>query len=186
MNRVFIDTETTGLKPVHHEIIEICIITEHEGGTVEHYETKIKPMNIQRADLKALEINGYNPKEWSSAPTFDEIAHDIHVRITGSDKIIIGHNPLFDIDFLEEHLFKQGLTLGRIRTFDTASLAYEHLYDMGLKSLSLSNIRRFLKWESKGEHRAGKDCHDTRRLFNLLFKISWWKKFTLWLQLNLK
>ena len=185
MKRIFIDTETTGLKPVLHEIIEICIIIEH-GENVERFETKIKPKNLSSASLEALKINGYNPKEWSTAPGFDEVASEIHRRITGPDKIIIGHNPLFDMDFLEEHLFRVGLTLGRIRTFDTAALAYEHLYDLGLKSMSLSKIRTFLQWDTEGEHRAGKDCDDTRALFNLLFQIPWWKKLFLWLKLKLK
>jgi DNA polymerase III epsilon subunit-like protein len=185
MKRIFIDTETTGLKPVRHEIIEICIITEFEG-TTERFETKIKPQHISSASLEALKINGYNHKEWSTAPGFDEVAQEIHRRITGPDKIIIGHNPLFDMDFLEEHLFKVGLTLGRIRTFDTAALAYEHLYPLGLKSMSLSKIRTFLQWDTEGEHRAGKDCEDTRALFNLLFQIPWWKKLFLWLKLKLK
>lgn len=39
--------------------------------------TKIKPVNIEAAHPKALEVNGYNEADWANAPTFDETKDEI-------------------------------------------------------------------------------------------------------------
>lgn len=185
MKHIFLDIETTGLKPVLHEIIEICIITEEEDGSLDIYEQKIQPVNLELASKKALEINGFNHDEWCHARSFSDCAHEIADRIKGKDKLIIGHNPKFDVDFIEEHLFRNALTLKRIRTFDTASLAYEHLEPLGLESLSLTAIRRFLGWKVEGSHRALKDAEDARRLFHLLRRAGIFLRFRIKMRVQL-
>ena len=140
MNRIaFIDIETTGLNSNIHEIIEICIITGDEI-----YHTKIAPERIEWADEKALSINGYRAKEWADAPTFKQVAPKIK-SILGRCTIA-GHNVKFDVEFLNESFSNNGFDyhLGH-RTLDTVTLAYEHLYPLGLMSLSLDSIRRFLR-----------------------------------------
>ena len=64
----FIDTETTGLNPDVHEIIELALIVCKQisvpgrGPKIEiikEYEWKIKPARIDLAQEDALRINGY-------------------------------------------------------------------------------------------------------------------------------
>tara|TARA_Y100000401_G_scaffold33531_1_gene24902 strand:+ start:1148 stop:1699 length:552 start_codon:yes stop_codon:yes gene_type:complete len=161
----FVDVETTGLNPAIHEIIEICIITDKET-----YHTKIAPKRIDLADSRSLEINGYNPKDWADAPSFK----DVHIKIMRllAGKTIAGHNPKFDIEFINEafaHVdshFETGY-----RVLDTITLAYEHLYPLGLKSLSLDAIRVFLGWDRTNAHTAIQDCKDTKRLFKYLLRF---------------
>jgi DNA polymerase-3 subunit epsilon len=172
-NIAFIDIETTGLNPNIHEIIEICIITDKEI-----YHTKIAPERIDWADERALSINGYRAKDWIDVPSFKHVANKIKTMLEGCT--IAGHNVRFDIDFLNESFSQNGfdIHLGH-RSLDTVTLAYEHLYPLGLMSLSLDSIRKFLGWSSENSHTALKDCNDTKQLFNYLIRFGTKEKYKL-------
>jgi len=133
MKYAIIDIETTGLDPYKHEIIEIAIITEDES-----YHAKVIPTNIEYASPKALEINGYNEKDWFGAVP----ARDVAVRASRllDGKIIIGHNPSFDMGFLRElwDLYNCTPYIDR-RYIDTVVLAREHL--PSCRSYALDHIR---------------------------------------------
>tara|TARA_R100000406_G_scaffold87719_1_gene72607 strand:- start:550 stop:1107 length:558 start_codon:yes stop_codon:yes gene_type:complete len=161
----FVDIETTGLNPAIHEIIEIAIITADET-----YHTKIAPQRIDLADSRALQINKYNPSNWADAPSFDLVHQKITRLLIG--KTIAGHNPKFDVEFLNEAFASVGspFVTGH-RVLDTITLAYEHLYPLGLKSLSLDAIRIFLNWDRTNAHTALQDCKDTKRLFDYLLRF---------------
>jgi DNA polymerase III epsilon subunit family exonuclease len=171
----FIDIETTGLNNEYHEIIEIAVITVHDSGKIENYYSKIRPMNLQRAHPKALEINGYTPAAWANSPTIDEIApilHDILKR-----GIIIGHNPSFDMGFINNAFFNVGLVPRRNRLIDTTVLVHEHLYPLGCKGLSMDNVRAFFAWDNRLAHTAQQDALDCKRLYDKLFQASAWDRF---------
>ena len=168
-NRVFVDTETTGLRADYHEIIEIYIIKEDARGKhIGEWHYKIAPEFIDRASEKALEINGYTPKKWRDAKSFNLVCHEIKEIVQGC--IWIGHNPRFDYDFFQEAFFRAGVPGIRCTLIDTKVLAYEHL--IGLKSLSFDNIRRYLGWTSKNAHTAETDTKQLRRFFNLTYRMS--------------
>jgi len=172
----FLDTETTGLDPQTHEIIEIAIITEYRSGRVYEWHTKIKPAHIERAHPKALEVNGYSEEAWADAPTFDQVAVEIGRRL--SDVVVVGHNVPFDLDMVNVGLKRAGVT-ARIsyHKIDTVTLAYEHLVPCGLQSVSFDHIRKFLGWSQDGAHTALKDTRDARRLFHLLRGAGHWRRF---------
>ncbi|MBF42743.1 MAG: hypothetical protein CMD97_05770 [Gammaproteobacteria bacterium] len=180
MKVIYIDTETTGLKPRHlfHEIIEIAIIVEINGIRTSDFHTKIKPMNIDRANPKALEINGYNQKEWDISPTFEKIASKISDIFKDVD-IIIGHNVKFDVEFINEHFISLGMAPIRPKQIDTITIAYEHLVPIGLKSVSMDSIRAFLKWDTENAHTAMKDVEDVFRLWHYTNRMTPWKRFFL-------
>ena len=75
-NLAFIDTETTGLDPNKHEIIELAVVIarqvprEGKGPSleiIEECEWKIKPQRIELAEEAALRVNGYNEVDWMFA-----------------------------------------------------------------------------------------------------------------------
>lgn len=164
----FIDTETTGLEPDLHEVIEFAVIrVDPVSGSQTSWSTKIKPEHIERAHPKALEVNGYTPEEWADAPLMSEVGHRIVELLR--DGILVGHNCSFDEAMLKASLKRAGVE-GRIpyHKVDTVTLAYEHLVPYGLPSLSLDNIRRFLGWSLDGAHTAMQDAEDAKRLYEIL------------------
>lgn len=165
----FIDVETTGLTPGFHEIIEICIVTPKYS-----YHKKIKPIQIGRIDEKAISINGYKPSEWIHAIDAKIAASEIADLLKGH--IIVGHNPRFDIEFITELCWQHNIPLHLDpRSVDTTTIAFIYLVRLGLNSLSLDSIRRFLGWKVHNYHDAYNDVMDTKRLFHEL--ISPWGRF---------
>lgn len=165
--RAFLDTETTGLNPMQHEIIEIAIVLEHQDGRVEEWCSKIKPVRLDRAEPKALEINGYaaHPELWENAPTFEEVLVTVLAKLDNA--MLVGHNVSFDHSFVQEAIYRAGskVRMGYHKV-DTVGLAYAHLVPLGLESLSLDAIRTFLGWSKDGAHTALVDARDCRRLYH--------------------
>jgi len=168
-NLVFVDVETTGLNPAYHEIIEIALVSKDFT-----YHRKIIPEMIEHADPFAMKLNGYCPEKWSEAITAKQLILEIQYLL--KNVTLAGHNVSFDIEFLEETYTRYGKIFNlKRRRIDTVTMAYEHLYPLGLQSLSLDAIRDFLDWSKEGSHTALKDAQDSRRLFNYLRGFSAFK-----------
>jgi DNA polymerase-3 subunit epsilon len=163
----FIDTETTGLDPVRNEVIEVAILREWPDGRTDEWCSKIKPVNIETAHPKALEVNGYTPEAWEDAPTFETLAAELCERL--DDCVLVGHNVSFDHAFLQEGLKKVGNTTRLpYHKIDTVTLVFEHLVPKGCTSMSLDRVREFLGWSKDGAHTALVDARDCRRLYKEL------------------
>lgn len=165
----FIDTETTGLSPTKHEVIEVAIIREWVDGHLDEWSTKIKPLQIETAHPKALEINGYadHPELWDNAPTFPEVAEEIISRLEGC--VIVGHNVGFDQRFLQEGIKRTGSEVQLpYHEVDTVTLVFARLVPQGCPSMSLDRVREFLGWSKEGAHTALTDARDCRRLYHEL------------------
>jgi DNA polymerase-3 subunit epsilon len=170
-NRLWIDTETTGLNPVYHEIIEIAVIVESvlpdgTGTIVSSWATKISPERVDRADAKALEVNGYTPEAWAGAPSFGEVAPQIS-ELLASGGVICGHNVGFDVSFFEAAFARIGTGV-RIpyHKLDTVTLAYAAWNNVGVgPGLSLDKLRKHLGIPMEGAHSALKDALDARTVY---------------------
>ena len=167
---VFLDTETTGLKPGpdHAEIIEIAMITETTEGSVEYWCVKVAPQHIHTAHPKALEINGFTPEAWEDAWCPVTIAPLVAEKLEGA--IVVGHNVKFDLRFIQELFRSTDLAsdLDHVAEIDTQDLARTYLKPTGLKSVSLVNCRKWLGWSTEGAHTAMQDTEDCRRLYYTL------------------
>lgn len=181
----FLDTETTGLHSEDgHEIIEIAIITLHSSGNTTTYHTRIKPINIDKADPVALQVNGYEDHKWANARTFEVVAKDIQCIL---DKgLVCGQNVEFDLAFIRKQLKDCGLKMARVRAIDTMVLIHEHLQPIGCRGLGLDAARHFLGWRRTNAHTALVDAKDCYLLYKLLCRASVWLRFKLWLQFKLR
>ena len=96
--QIILDTETTGLDPATHRVIEIgCIELENRRFTRRYFHQYINP---ERAiDEGALTIHGISNQFLADKPLFKEIADDLFAYLKGAELII--HNAPFDLGFLD-------------------------------------------------------------------------------------
>jgi len=172
--RVFFDTETTGLNAGEQEILSVGIVRIETDGTRRTFTTKVKPVRLEKAQSKALEMNAYTDEEWADAPIFADVADEIVGMLRGT--VIIGHNIKFDLAFLDAELKIAGKRGFARNEVDTMTIAYEHLCPLGLEKLALDKIRDFLGWSKDGAHTALFDAETCERLYNLLAGSGWWTK----------
>lgn len=92
----FYDTETTGTTAGWHEMLSLAAV-RLDPRTLEEldvYHAKIIPTQMQRADAKALEVNGYTEEKWKDARPLREVLSEVGARFNNAQ--LGGHNVLFD------------------------------------------------------------------------------------------
>ena len=168
----FVDVETTGLSPQQHTILEFCAIKQVNRVETERLYMKIHPTeaDLFRANGYALKVNGYDPEAWKDALEPKEAALKIAKFLYGtSETALVAHNVSFDARMIRAFLNRWNTDQNLpYRTIDTVSLAFAHLKPLGLNSMKLDNIRRFLGWSLDDAHTATKDVEDCVKLFDLL------------------
>jgi DNA polymerase-3 subunit epsilon len=98
---IITDVETTGLDPIHHEIIEIgAIAVNHNLEELARFDVKVKPDHVDTADPVALEINGYNEKDWENALSQYDAAAQF--RLFSAAGILAAWNITFEYTFLKQ------------------------------------------------------------------------------------
>jgi len=107
---IYIDTETTGLIPGRHDIVQLAAIIEINGEVVQKINLKCQPFNWDTIEDKALEVTGNTVEEmktWQSPQdayrkfiaTMDKYID----KWNKNDKLIpIGQNIPFDLSHLRE------------------------------------------------------------------------------------
>lgn len=166
-----LDTETTGLDPQRHEIIEIAV--KSPLGT---FHSLVKPQRIDFAEPKALELNGYakDPSRWDNAPTIDEVLPTVIMHL--KECIMVGHNVSFDKGFLAAaHQQVYGKSLPFYHAFDTVTLVMEHIPDLGRYNLDVTCM--VLGISNDGAHTALVDVLRCEQVLNKLLRagpISRW------------
>ena len=116
MRGVFLDIETTGLDFVDHVPLDIgvVIVDLHNMSCIATYSSLVKCYSIQwdRADEKALEVNGFNIDNHFGSKESWEVGQEILSFFLEHD-IVRGHavficqNPSFDRIFFDKLLPQQ-------------------------------------------------------------------------------
>lgn len=119
---IFLDTETTGLKPESgHKLIEICameVVNGVKSGNVFHHY-----INPQReVPYEAFRIHGISTEFLLDKKLFSDIAKSFIDFIDGAKLII--HNAKFDVGFLNYELKNIGLDpINNQSVIDTLEIA---------------------------------------------------------------
>jgi DNA polymerase-3 subunit epsilon len=98
---VFVDTETTGLDPLAHELLDahalLCtpdlVIVEEAGG-------RILPERPEEIEPAAAAVNGYTPELWAASARESWYVLPDLLNVIAKADTWIGSNPWFDFDFL--------------------------------------------------------------------------------------
>jgi len=175
---IIVDIETAGFNPGEHAILEIAaVIPEMDecghmfpASTHSHH---VKPFPGAKLDASALSFNGIDPfHPFRFAVEEREALQDIFQPIRAAVKrngctraILVGHNPAFDIGFLNAAIARTGVKRSPFHpfsTFDTATLgglAY------GQTVLAKAVRAAGIDWDSSQAHSAIYDAEQTARLF---------------------
>jgi len=108
----FVDVETTGLIPGHHEMIDIGIVmTDLDGEELGELFLRIQPEHPERTDDGARAVNAFDAERWRELRALapgDAIAAmlEFHNGIAdGRNVLMVAFNSQFDTAFLD-HLFR--------------------------------------------------------------------------------
>jgi DNA polymerase-3 subunit epsilon len=176
-NLAFIDTETTGMDPDRHEIIELAVIIARQVPRVgkgpsleiiEECEWKIKPQHIERAEDAALRVNGYNEVDWMFALDRKKVMEEFSKKTQSCS--FVSHNLVFDYGFITK-AFEETQVENRMHyaKMDTISIAFARLYDAPqADKFSLRALCELLKVENTKAHTA---LADTRALVAVYKKM---------------
>ena len=152
------DTETTGLDPSTHRIIEIgCIELENRRFTGNYFHQYLNPE--REIDEGALAIHGISGQFLADKPLFKEIAESLLTYLQGAELII--HNAPFDVNFLEREFSRVNKDFTRMTdycdVFDTLALA-RRLYKNRGNSLDALCKRHDVDNSHREFHGALKDA----------------------------
>ena len=178
---VVVDVETAGFNPVKDALLEVAVVFLHIDADrlwrpLDTIAKHIQPFPGANLEPSALEFTGIDPDH----PFRKEIAvaeqdalRDIFqstkrmTRQCGCSRaILVGHNPSFDLSFINAAAARTGLgkrnPFHPFSTFDTATLgglAY------GQTVLSRAVQAAGIDWEEEEAHSAQYDAERTAELF---------------------
>lgn len=161
---VVVDIETSGLDPHVHEVIEIGMV----GGDGSEWECSI-PFDLDKADPKALEVNGWGTRKFAPLVQQMEAVNTMHKVFHKTGTLIVASPAHFDVGFLEA-LFRKNTfqpPWGHRSVIDLKSFACARLGV--LTDLKNSEIARLFDIpEPEDKHTALADARWTARLFRAL------------------
>lgn len=116
-----LDTETTGVY-TSDRVIEIAIVTVGlDGQVLDQFDTLVQPGR----DVTATHIHGITASMVADAPSWDEVAGDVAVRLHGA--CLVAHNVTFDRRMVAGEFTRVGSTLVADRAIDTLAATHGRL-----------------------------------------------------------
>ncbi len=162
---VILDTETTGLRPGHHRVIELAGIRMRAGEVIGSFQSLLNP-GI-RLPAFIVQFTGITQEMVATAPKAHEVFPDFLHFIDGA--ILVGHNIGFDIGFLSYEAQLLGYDFP-IDGLDTIPLARRFL--PALRRFKLDSVADHLKIHTANRHRALGDARVTAAVFMKLLELA--------------
>lgn len=159
-----VDLETTGGSAQRDRITEVAIILHDGQRRVSEYSTLINPE--VPIPVYITDITNIDDHMVADAPTFSEVARDIHDLL--QDTVFVAHNVNFDYGFLREAFERVGLNF---RPKRMCTVKTSRKFIPGLGSYSLGNLCRHLGISNHARHRAMGDADATTHLLEYLFRV---------------
>lgn len=175
---VIVDIETAGFNPKKNALLEIAavIVELNDQGDLaitERYTTHVVPFKNSELDDAALKFNGIDPYHpFRMAIEEKEALHMLFKPIKEAVKrnectraILVGHNPAFDIAFLNAAISRTQTKRSPFHpfsTFDTATLG-----GLMYQQTVLAKIAQAagMDWDNEKAHSALYDAEKTAEIF---------------------
>jgi len=121
MKNLFLDVETTGLKPDKHSIVQLAMIIDVNGQMKDKRVWNIQPIPEREIEQKALEVTGLTLETLQTYTPYKEAMNEIILWLNNfinpydkADRAYpIGYNVGFDMDFLRAYFE----TCGNMQSF---------------------------------------------------------------------
>ena len=175
---VVVDIETGGFNAQTDALLEVAavILRVDERGRwcpAQTHARHVEPFPGANLEPAALEFNGIIPdhplrgalpEKDALKQIFEPVRHE--VKATGCTRaVLVGHNPAFDLGFLNAAVNRCGVKRNPFHpftTFDTATLAG---VAFGQTVLAKAVTAAGLEWDSRDAHSAIYDAEKTAALF---------------------
>jgi ribonuclease HI len=162
---VFLDLETSSLKPDADILAIGGLITDKDLKIKETFNYLIKPKDLSKADPKALELIGYSEEKWQKAKELKEVLEILYPKF--KNKILAGWISHFDWARLEKAFYENGFDdpfdYRKIDIFSIA-LAKYGLTNLGNKE-TLTKLCNFLNISRGNPHSAYDDAYASYQVF---------------------
>jgi DNA polymerase III subunit epsilon len=156
------DTETTGLYPIMHRLVEIGAVRFRlDGGELATFQSLINPQMPIPKDVQR--VHGITDAMVRGKPTVEQIMPHFIEFLGQSDTILLAHNAPFDLRFLAMALIRLDIAYPPNYVFDTVDLA-RRLYPTW-PSHSLEHVAMWLNVANGAAHRALSDARLVKELF---------------------
>lgn len=175
---VIIDIETAGFNPKKNALLEIAaVIVEFDGNRnleiTERYTTHVIPFKNSELDEAALKFNKIDPHhpfrmaidEKDALNMLFKPIKEAVKRNNCTRAILVGHNPAFDIGFLNAAIQRTQIKRSPFHpfsTFDTATLGGLVYQQTVLAKMAQA---AGLEWDNDKAHSALYDAEKTAELF---------------------
>ncbi len=184
---VVVDIETAGFNAKKHAMLEIAaVIVEYDANCnltiTERHAAHVIPFKNAELDEAALKFNGIDPYHpFRMAVEEDEalklLFSPIHKALKRNDckrAILVGHNPAFDIAFLNAAIYRTKIKRSPFHpfsTFDTATLG-----GLVYQQTVLAKVIQAagLDWNEDKAHSALYDAEKTAEVFCKI--VNRWKE----------
>jgi len=184
---VIVDIETAGFNAKKNPLLEIAavIVEQDQEGWLkitEKHHCNIIPFKNSELDEAALKFTGIDPYHpFRMSVEEKDALHQLFVPIKAAVKrneckraILVGHNPAFDINFLNaaiERTQTKRSPFHPFSSFDTATLGG---LVFGQTVLAKIAEAAGLEWDNERAHSALYDAEQTAELFCIIYNR--WKK----------
>jgi ribonuclease T len=187
---IIVDIETAGFNSKKNALLEIAAVivelnSDNELAITERYTTHVIPFKNSELDPAALKFNGIDPYHpfrmaIDEKDALDMLFKPIKQAVKRNDctrAILVGHNPAFDIAFLNAAIQRTQIKRSPFHpfsTFDTATLG-----GLAYKQTVLAKIAQAagLAWDNEKAHSALYDAEKTAELFCLI--VNRWNRLEL-------
>ncbi len=175
---IVIDVETGGFEAKKHALLEMAaqVICMEDNGVIypgELFHEHVVPFDGAQFDPKSLEITGIDPHhpfrfaiaEDDALNRMFKMVHAALKKYSCSRAILVGHNPAFDLAFLNAAIRRTRIKnnpFHQFTTFDTATLGG---LAVGQTVLAKAVQAIGLKWDQNSAHSAKYDTLITAQLF---------------------
>lgn len=175
---VVVDVETAGFNSKTDALLEVAavLLQYNDQGQLYPFETvwtHVQPFEGANLDAASLAFNGIDPHHpfrfaVSEMEALKKMFEPIRRTVKNegcSRAILVGHNPIFDLDFIKAAVERTGIKRNpfhHFSTFDTATLGG---LAFGQTVLARAVKAAGIDWDNENAHSARYDAEKTAELF---------------------